>query len=133
MKKRVEDAINATMEKVKSSDIGGILDDARAKIEEISKNPSKHIGEILAQAKLLYDMLKCAFNGECAFPWKTVAAIAAVLIYFVDPLDLIPDFIPGIGYIDDVAAFAIAFKLIRDDLKEYAIKKGIDLKEYGLQ
>ncbi len=121
------------MEQIKKSDIPGVLNEAREKIEDIAKHPSKHLGELIMQAKLLYEMLKCYANGECSFPWKTVAAIAAVLLYFINPFDIIPDFIPGIGYIDDLAAFAIGFKLIRDDLREYALKKGLDLKEYGLE
>ena len=34
-------------------------------------------------------------------PFGTIAAVVASLLYFVSPIDVIPDFIPVIGYIDD--------------------------------
>ena len=121
------------MKKIKETDLDIILDDARNKIAEISKNPSKHLGELILQAQLAYDMLHCYLKKECKFPWKSAAAIAAALLYFINPFDIIPDFIPGIGYIDDLAALGIAFKLIRDDLRKYAEERNIDLKDYGLE
>ncbi len=132
MKEKVTSAMDGLIKKVKETDISAILNDARDKIDEIYKNPSKHVGELILQLELAYEMLRCSYKKECKFPWKTTAALAAALIYFINPFDIIPDFIPGIGYIDDLAALGIAFKLIRDDLKEYAQSKGLDLKEYGL-
>jgi len=38
-------------------------------------------------------------------------ALALAIIYFVSPLDLLPDFaIPGLGYIDDLAILALALR-----------------------
>jgi uncharacterized membrane protein YkvA (DUF1232 family) len=34
-------------------------------------------------------------------PWKTVMTILAAIIYFLNPLDLVPDFIPVMGLTDD--------------------------------
>jgi uncharacterized membrane protein YkvA (DUF1232 family) len=34
--------------------------------------------------------------------------IVATLLYFLSPIDLIPDFIPAAGYADDLAAVLIA-------------------------
>jgi uncharacterized membrane protein YkvA (DUF1232 family) len=45
-------------------------------------------------------------------------ALAAV-IYFLNPLDLIPDFIPGIGYLDDATVIAFVFSSIRKDLLKF--------------
>lgn len=32
-------------------------------------------------------------------PWKALMSVVAALLYFVNPLDLIPDVIPGLGFI----------------------------------
>ncbi|MBB5182131.1 YkvA family protein [Catenisphaera adipataccumulans] len=52
-------------------------------------------------------------------PKETIVALTAVLIYALVPLDLVPDFIPAAGFVDDAAAFAYVFKSISDDLKRY--------------
>ena len=132
MKGKIASTMDNLIKKVKETDINAILNDARNKIDDIYKNPSKHVGELILQLELAYEMLRCSYKKECKFPWKTTAALAAALLYFLNPFDIIPDFIPGIGYVDDLAALGIAFKLIRDDLRAYAESKGLDLKDYGL-
>ena len=57
-------------------------------------------------------------------PWYAKALIIAVVAYALSPVDLIPDFIPVIGYIDDLivipAGVYLARRLIpREVLEEY--------------
>jgi uncharacterized membrane protein YkvA (DUF1232 family) len=46
------------------------------------------------------------------------------------PLDLVPDFIPFSGFIDDAAVFAMVFGAAEADLRRYCDWKGLDPKEY---
>ncbi|XXF10452.1 DUF1232 domain-containing protein [Pseudomonas sp. D1-3] len=41
---------------------------------------------------------------------QALVAIVAGLIYFVSPLDALPDFIPGLGLVDDLAVLAWVMK-----------------------
>ena len=63
-------------------------------------------------------------------PWTTIAAVAFAILYFVNPFDLIPDFIPGVGYLDDIAVLALVFMSIEYELKKYAQWKGLNLEDY---
>jgi len=49
-------------------------------------------------------------------PWYAKAFIAAVVAYAVSPIDLIPDFIPVLGYLDDLVlvplGIAVALRMI---------------------
>jgi len=49
-------------------------------------------------------------------PWYAKAIAAAVAVYALSPIDLIPDFIPVLGYLDDVlivpVGILLAVKLI---------------------
>jgi uncharacterized membrane protein YkvA (DUF1232 family) len=47
-----------------------------------------------------------------AVPWYTKLLIACVVAYAVSPIDLIPDFIPILGFVDDllIVPFGIALK-----------------------
>lgn len=53
-------------------------------------------------------------------PWHVKAVSGLVAAYALSPIDLIPDFIPILGYLDDLlivpAGIALAVKLIPSDL-----------------
>lgn len=52
-------------------------------------------------------------------PWKTIVLVAAGIIYFVSPLDLIPDFIPVVGYLDDLTVLVWIINSAKSDLEEF--------------
>jgi uncharacterized membrane protein YkvA (DUF1232 family) len=53
-------------------------------------------------------------------PWHAKAAAAAVTAYALSPIDLIPDFVPVLGYLDDLLivplGILLAVKLVPSDL-----------------
>ena len=69
---------------------------------------------------LMYHMLKDIKNKTYTeTPWKTIAAMIVSILYILNPLDIIPDFIPVIGYIDDLTVLGLALKLVQKDLELY--------------
>jgi uncharacterized membrane protein YkvA (DUF1232 family) len=55
-------------------------------------------------------MYYCAVDPST--PGKTRLAIGATLLYLVLPLDIIPDFLPIIGYTDDATALMILLRFV---------------------
>jgi len=55
-------------------------------------------------------------------PWTAKIVLIVVVAYALSPIDLIPDFIPVFGYLDDMIllplGIALAIKLIPDELWE---------------
>lgn len=49
-----------------------------------------------------------------AVPIQKKAIIAGALLYFLSPLDLIPDFMAGIGYTDDAAVIMAALATVQN-------------------
>ena len=47
------------------------------------------------------------------------AIIGAGLLYFIMPFDVVTDFLPGFGYLDDGVAIAYVFSLLEKELKDY--------------
>ncbi|MBU6442490.1 MAG: DUF1232 domain-containing protein [Alphaproteobacteria bacterium] len=50
-------------------------------------------------------------------PSSVKGVLIAALAYFVTPVDLIPDFIAGIGFTDDAAVLAMALSLVAGHIK----------------
>lgn len=49
--------------------------------------------------------------------------IVALLAYVVSPFDIVPDWIPGAGFVDDIALVSYVFELLEDDLTRYRRSK----------
>ena len=116
---------------VGEEEIEYVLKKGQSKFKDWKKAPGM-MQSVYRQAKLLYLMLRDWWNDEYDLPWRVVAAITACLLYVLNPFDLIPDFIPILGAIDDLFVVALAVAFIRTDLKRYCRAKDLDLSEYGL-
>lgn len=60
-------------------------------------------------------------------PWRSVLYSVAALLYFVNPLDAIPDVLFMIGLTDDVAIIAFVVRAIRQDLDDFVDWESGDL------
>lgn len=52
-------------------------------------------------------------------PWKSILLIVSGIIYFVMPLDLIPDFIPLSGFLDDLSILLWIFQTVKTDIEDF--------------
>jgi uncharacterized membrane protein YkvA (DUF1232 family) len=69
---------------------------------------------------LLGSLLKAYATGEYRqLEFPNLLKIIAGFIYFVSPIDLIPDFLPYIGLSDDVALLMFIIKSIDDELTKF--------------
>lgn len=76
---------------------------------------------VLVQVQLLVRLIRAYASGEYRkLPWKSLVSIVGVLIYFVSPLDFIPDFLPIVGMADDLALILWLFKTLSDDLDAFS-------------
>jgi uncharacterized membrane protein YkvA (DUF1232 family) len=78
------------------------------------------IGRLWADLPLLVRLLKAWKNGSYrGLSVRTLASVAAALLYVLSPVDLVPDFIPGIGLIDDMAVLALLLHALAQDLAAF--------------
>ncbi len=68
----------------------------------------------------LFRLVRTAVSGEyTGVPGTTIAAAVAVLLYFLSPIDLIPDFIPVVGLLDDVALLAWFSTTVKSEIDKF--------------
>src|SRR5688572_27812048 len=80
-----------------------LVDEASAKAQK-NKRP---LARAFRDLKQLMRMLRAYASGRYRkLPWRTLVLVAAAVLYFVMPLDFIPDFFFGIGLLDDAAVIA---------------------------
>ena len=51
--------------------------------------------------------------------WYRKAIIVAALIYFIVPIDTIPDLTPFFGYLDDLGVITALLKYLGSELTQY--------------
>ena|SRR2546426_7340568 len=51
--------------------------------------------------------------------WYRKAVVAAALIYFLTPVDAIPDFIPFAGFLDDIGVVAWTVRFLGKEIEAY--------------
>lgn len=84
------------------------------------ENDKGEISKLTDKVKLFIRMIRSYVLGEYReVPLKTILLIFASLIYFINPFDLIGDFIPGLGYVDDVALILWVLKSVEEDILKF--------------
>lgn len=78
---------------------------------------SQWVNSMLERVGSLFDMIR---DKDFALSIKTKALIAAGLLYFVLPTDIVPDFIPGIGYIDDALILSTLWNVVKGEVESYS-------------
>jgi uncharacterized membrane protein YkvA (DUF1232 family) len=51
--------------------------------------------------------------------WQRKTIVVAALIYFISPIDTIPDIMPLVGYLDDLGVIAALLKYLGSELVPY--------------
>ena len=95
----------------------GLIRDALNKSGGLS---GANIAAFRDQLSIVTRLLKAYASGDYRqLPWKTLIRIIAVLIYFVSPIDILPDFLPIVGLTDDIALMFWLFSGIKDDIEKF--------------
>jgi uncharacterized membrane protein YkvA (DUF1232 family) len=86
--------------------------------QELQQKFWRKLKSLAASLPFAEDLLAayyCAFD-RCT-PLHVKAVLLGAIAYFILPTDLIPDYIPVIGYIDDAAVLGAAVKLVASHMK----------------
>jgi uncharacterized membrane protein YkvA (DUF1232 family) len=123
-------AVDVATNPKKISDLIGSVSE---KLSDMDENKERVSG-FLEKVRTLLRMLRAYINGQYReIPWKSLLMIIGALIYFLMPLDLIPDFIPMTGLADDISIIFLVFSTINEDIEdflEYEQMHGLNRDEF---
>lgn len=99
-----------------SEKTGKLFSDAVKKADGL-KGPLEKVWEDL---QLMFGIVMDWIKGDYRdVPIGSIVAIIAAVLYFVSPIDLIPDFIPVAGFLDDIFVVGLVINQVRADLYKY--------------
>jgi uncharacterized membrane protein YkvA (DUF1232 family) len=67
----------------------------------------------------LYDLFSDAVRGGYRLHPLTLASVAGGLLYFLLPTDAIPDILPMVGFVDDMAVLTTLYHALQEELASY--------------
>jgi uncharacterized membrane protein YkvA (DUF1232 family) len=86
-----------------------------------SGSPNSRIRELGDRIKLLGRLVRAYANGSYReITVGNVVLIVAAILYFVTPIDLIPDAVPGAGLVDDATVLAFVLAKLEIELERFS-------------
>lgn len=95
-------------------------EETNIKIEEVEANiweKLEKVGKKISFAKDIWALVSYMRDGNVAWYRKTI--VVAALLYFISPIDVIPDLAPLVGYLDDLGVITALLKYLGSELIPY--------------
>ncbi|MBQ3136993.1 MAG: DUF1232 domain-containing protein [Clostridia bacterium] len=122
-KEKIKKQIDKFSEKAKQiidnpEKVSAVLEKAISLCDEIGQ--VRFIGKYFKDISLVCSMINDYIcKRYTKVPVATVITLLAAVLYFISPVDIIPDFLPLIGHLDDMVVFAFVQDAAKIDLKKY--------------
>lgn len=121
--KHFRDAMRKARLTVRDAEESDILDAARALFGDVEgKRVPAYVRERMDRLRAMVDMIE---DSEWHMSRGERERVLAALVYFCDPEDLIPDDIPGLGFLDDAIMIELVLVELRHEVEAYQ-----DFREY---
>ncbi|MEQ8908100.1 MAG: DUF1232 domain-containing protein [Vicingaceae bacterium] len=101
----------------------------RRKLKELLKQGEKKANKKKEKLKTVWEdfqtllrMIKSYWKKEYTeIPVKSLLFIVASILYFVNPFDVIPDFIPMTGLLDDLTVLSFVINSVKNDIENFKL------------
>ena len=114
----IDKIINAYQSYVKDAKPEDVDKTKGATLDKI--NDVSVLAGLLDNIRTAYDMVSDSVTGKYkGVSRSTMALLAGGLAYLALPIDLMPDFIPVAGWVDDAAVLGWIFTRCSDEFKKY--------------
>jgi uncharacterized membrane protein YkvA (DUF1232 family) len=121
MGNRLSDYIN------KAKDLFGDKSAIEQKLSEAwekAKGLDPTLKELMENVELFIEVVRAYIRGEYRLvETKSIVVMIAAILYFINPFDVIPDFLPLIGFTDDAAVLLFVLGKVKYEIDNYRIWK----------
>lgn len=119
-KAQAERLFSESVELVTEREIEAAANQGEDKFRRLESDVPSALKTLWRDLQLMIAMLRDYVRGAYRSPpFGSMAAIAAAVIYFASPVDAIPDFLPGFGYLDDAGVLLPCLRMVRGDLDKH--------------
>ena len=89
-------------------------------VRKLSGTASMRIDRVRDELILCIALVRSWMHGEYdGVSRQTIVAVTAALLYFVVPLDVIPDFLIGVGFIDDASVVGYVMTMLAAEMDTF--------------
>ena len=100
------------------AELRAVLDDAWVKIATVGE--ARSLERVIEDLRTMLRVVRASVNGTYTEVSKAnLAYIVGAVVYFLVPLDLIPDFLGPVGYPDDAAVIVWVIGLVKEELERF--------------
>ncbi len=87
-----------------------------------NQNAERTFGEMWGKVKSMFRLIRASLLNEYTdVPKVKVILGLAVILYFVSPFDIFPDFLPFLGFADDLVLFAWFLKYASEEIEKFQV------------
>lgn len=87
------------------------------KLSKVANNPK--VKKFIQPVQIFIRMIKAHFRGDHKIAFSTLGLIVLALVYFLSPVDLIPDFLGVLGFADDLSVVMAVYAKVRDEVEQF--------------
>ena len=89
-------------------------------VQDYAKHKSNYVREFRDSLQTLVFLLRDWSSGSYrGISKNTIVMVVAALLYFLSPLDTVPDFLGPLGFADDASVILFVFAAIKNDIERY--------------
>ena len=90
------------------------LNEVSASLEKKIRTSRKSVFKVLNHVKALKNYML-----DKDVKWVRKSVVVAALVYFIAPIDAMPDFAPFVGFLDDIGVIAWTLRFLGQEIRDY--------------
>jgi len=101
----------------KEGKVKELIAGVKQKLVDFGGNP--RVKKLVEPISIFIRMLKAHFSGVKKLSSSTLGLVVLALVYFLSPIDIIPDFLGVFGFADDLSVILAVFAKLKDEVEEF--------------